>query len=53
MPRYSVAEDSYTATRSAQSYLGGKTGSERWTIAGIQFAARRDNLVSIVSSSKS
>ena len=33
--------------------LGGESGSERWTIAGIQFAARRDNLVSIVSSSKS
>jgi hypothetical protein len=35
------------------SYLGEETDSEQWTIAGIQFAARRDNLVSIVSSSKS
>jgi hypothetical protein len=34
-------------------YPGGEAGSDRRIIAGIQFAARRDNLVSIVSSSKS
>jgi hypothetical protein len=34
-------------------YPGGEAGSDRRIIAGIQFASRRDNLVSIVSSSKS
>jgi hypothetical protein len=36
-----------------RGYPGAETGSDRQIIAGIQFAARRDNLVSIVSSSKS
>jgi hypothetical protein len=40
-------------TNIRRGYPGGETGSDRRIIDGTQFDARRDNLVSIVSSAKS